>query len=291
MKIFKALKLKKSVIAAQSLALAFLVSSCASQKQEIVQQVITAQETNGYMLPPSIQGFKLESLNEAYEVQDLYNERKSTTHGPVSGYKIAYASKQSQKVNGISEPVYGALFKKQFVPSGGSIKIDDFSGFHIETEIAFIIDKQIPNTVDTIEQLKPYIRSVHIGYDIPDNIYDSSQGKFCPNDIVIFGAAAHTYSYGAAFQLKDIHFNGNKLDVFHADKKVYEGNENNTMGSPFESLLWLTRKLRSQNKKLEAGHVVLCGAVGSAYKAKGVSGKGTYSGKHPVLGQVIIEVK
>ena len=143
MKILKALKLKKSVIAAQSLALAFLVSSCASQKQEIVQQVITAQETNGYMLPPSIQGFKLESLNEAYEVQNLYNERKSTTHGPVSGYKIAYASKQSQKANGISEPVYGALFKKQFVPNGGSIKIDDFSGFHIESEITFIIDKKI----------------------------------------------------------------------------------------------------------------------------------------------------
>ena len=93
------------------------------------------------MLPPSIQGFKLERLNETYEVQELYNDRKSLTHGAVSGYEIAYASKQSQKVNGISEPVYRAVFAKQFVANGGSIKSDDFSGFYIESKIVLIIDK------------------------------------------------------------------------------------------------------------------------------------------------------
>ena len=283
------MKMKKQ-LAWLSVGLLSLIS-CVSSEQKIVDQIIDTQESNAKMIPPSCQGFKLNSLDEAYEIQELYNQQKSKTHGALSGYKIAYASKQSQKVNGIPEPVYGALFEQQRVANKGHINVADFSGFHIESEVAVVIDKTIPKDVKSVEQLKPYIRSVHIGYDIPDNIFDISQGKPVPNDIVVFGAGAHTYSLGPAHKLSDIQFTGNELDVYLGDKKVYEGNEKNTMGSPMNSLLWLLQKLQSQGKSLEANQVVLCGAVGGAYKVMGDAAKGTYKANHPQLGQVAIEVQ
>ena len=265
--------------------------SCVSQPQQIVRQIISAQENNGTIIPPSVQGFKLDSLDDAYAVQRRYDRAKSKTHGPVSGYKIAYASQQSQQANGIPEPVYGSLFQKQQVANNGTLAIAEFTGFHIESEVAVIVDRDVPSSVKSIAALKPYIRSVHIGYDIPDNIFDVSKGKPVPNDIVIFGAGAHTYSLGPAHSLEKIRFTGNKLDVFHGRKKVYEGSENNTMGSPMHSLLWLHQKLQSQGRSLKAGQVVLCGAVAGAYKSKGEAAKGTYTGHHPRLGEVKVTVK
>ena len=282
---------KKTFKILGSLLFSIGLASCVSSDQHMVKQILETQEANSRFTPPSAQGFTVDSLDEAYKIQAIYNSEKSKSFGPISGYKIAYASLQSQKANGINEPVYGALFEKQRVPNGGIIKVADFSGFHIESEIAVIIDKDIPAGLKNPSSLKPYIRSVHVGYDIPDNIFDVSQGKPVPNDIVIFGAGAHTYSIGPAHELKDISFSGNKLDVFFESKKVYEGNENNTMGSPLNSLFWLYEKLQSQGKTLRTHEVVLCGAVGGAFKASGDNAKGTYTANHPLLGKVSIEVK
>lgn len=266
-------------------------SSCVSPQQRIVDRIITTQEQNTTMLPPSVQGVTVASLDDAYSIQRRYDRSKSKTHGPVSGYKIAYASKQSQQSNGIPEPVYGSLFAKQQVPNNGTLAIAEFTGFHIESEVAVIIDRDVPMSVTSIAGLKPYIRSVHLGYDIPDNIFDVSKGKPVPNDIVIFGAGAHTYCLGPAHSLQNIRFSGNDLDVFHGRKKVYQGNEKNTMGSPMHSLLWLHQKLQSQGKGLKANQVILCGAVAGAYKIKGEAAKGVYSAHHPLLGKVTIQVK
>jgi 2-keto-4-pentenoate hydratase len=273
------------------LLILLLLSGCNSANQRIVEQIIKTQNENAHMIPPSVQGLRVESMDAAYEIQELYNAAKSKSHGKVSGYKVAYASKESQEANGISEPVYGVLFEGQKVVDKGAINVDDFSGFHIEAEIAFIIDKDVPKTVSVAEELKSYIRSVQIGYDIPDNIFDASKGKPTPADIVIFGAGAHSYAIGSAHKPDTISFSGNSIEIFLGDKKVYEGNENNTMGSPLNSLFWLHEKLQSQGKSLQADDVVLCGALSGPYKADGDNARGVYTAKHPLLGELHVEVK
>ena len=47
------------------LLLASLVS-CVPHQQQIVDQIITAQKNNSTIIPPSVQGFEVDSLDDAY---------------------------------------------------------------------------------------------------------------------------------------------------------------------------------------------------------------------------------
>ena len=124
------------------------------------------------------------NLAYGYQIQAVFDHYMSKRFGRVSGYKMAYASKASQEKWGISEPVSGTFFAQQKVASGGSVPLDSFMGFHIETEIAFTLKKGIYQQIQTVKQLMPYLKSVHVGLDVPDLRYETSKGKLTAIDVV-----------------------------------------------------------------------------------------------------------
>ena len=65
----------------------------------------------------------------------------------------------------------------------------------------------------------------------------------------------------------------------------------NVMGSPWNSLLWLTNKLTKDGGSLEPGDVVVSGTAAPAYKAKGKQIKGSYRGDCGDLGTVTLTIQ
>ena len=106
------------------------------------------------------------------------SEELSRSYGPISGYKLGYSDSISLKKNIISVPAYGPIFKNQIIKSGDTIQANDYRNFSIECEIVFDISKTIDKKVSSIDELESFVKSVHIGFDMSESIFDGLN-KYC----------------------------------------------------------------------------------------------------------------
>ncbi len=232
------------------------------------------------------------SVSEAYEIQSEYNALMEAELGSVVGYKVAYASKASQEKWGIEAPTFGTFFRQQQVLDGGSVQAEDFLLLLNETEIAFTISRDITHRIETVEELMPYIASVHAGLDVPNNRFDRSQGAIQVADVIAMSCATHTYVIGEGVAPDQIDFTALHLTLEHDGQTVYEGESSNVMGDPRRALLLLSHHLLDQGSSLRAGDVVLSGAVAAAYVPPSVEArKGQYVGHVTGLPDVSLYVK
>lgn len=226
-------------------------------------------------------------MDEAYKIQTIYDNYMKPIYGNTVGYKMAYASKASQEKWGIPEAVSGTFFKKQEVKSGGSVKADSFLGFHIESEVAFVLNRHIRRPVKNIAALMPYIKSVHVGLDVPDLRFDKSKGQVQVADVITMSCGTHTYVMGKGVPAKGLDYSNMQIALTRDGEEVYAGAASNVMGDPRESLRQLANRMIKAGTPLRKNQFILTGSVAGAYSAKEKSGRlgkyiGTATGLPPV---------
>jgi 2-keto-4-pentenoate hydratase/cytochrome c peroxidase len=232
------------------------------------------------------------TMDEAYKIQTIFDSYMKPTYGNTVGYKMAYASKASQEKWGIPAPVSGTFFKNQQVKSGGSVKADTFLGFHIESEIAFILKKNIRKPIKNIDQLMPYIKSVHVGLDVPDLRYDKSKGKVQVADVIAMSCGTHTYVLGKGVSPKGVDYSKMHVALTRDGDEVYTGAASNVMGDPRESLRQLANRMIKAGTPLQKNQFILTGSVAGAYFPKEHAGRpGKYIGTATGLPSVELIVK
>ena len=292
------------------LLLASLISTATGQSQEkqfVVQKNVVSTENIEKKLareiyqavtvkvplaPISLKLPRETNLDYGYRIQAAFDKLMSKDYGLVTGYKMAYASLASQKKWGIPEPVSGTFMTKQQVLSGGKVLLDTFMGFHIETEIVFTLKKKVDKLIKTIDQLMPYIQSVHVGLDVPDLRYDTSKGKLTPVDVVAMSCGTHTYVIGKGVEPDGIDYNKIQLTLKRNNDLVYEGKATNVLGDPRESLRLLSNRLFSEGRPLKSCQFVFTGSVAGAYKGKDPSKNvGLYVGEASGLPPVTLYVE
>jgi 2-keto-4-pentenoate hydratase len=241
-------------------------------------------------IPPLTQTHSEFSLEAAYQVQDTLTTALIRKLGPVSGYKVAFASADAFQKFDINEPVCGRLFNRQLVANGGSIPANGIMLFHIETEVAFVIERCVDRLIEDRVQLRPYIRSVHAGFDIADCCYDLSAGEQTIPDFVANGGGAAYYVLGPAIAPDAVDIDNLTLKMLVDGRNVYEGSTTVAMGSPWNVMLWLARHQLRRSFPLQAGDVVLTSKVASPYKAPG-GAAAEYFGDCGPLGSVSCTIR
>jgi len=258
----------------------------------LAQSIINAIKTKTPTAPISSLVTKPIPMDEAYKIQSIYDRYMQQSYGNTVGYKMAYASKASQEKWGIPSPVSGTFFKKQYVKSGGSVKANSFLGFHIESEIAFILKKDIRKPIKNIKDLMPYIKSVHVGLDVPDLRYDKSKGDVKVADVIAMSCGTHTYVLGKGVSPKGLDYRKISLALTRDGKEVYSGAASNVLGDPRESLRQLANRMTKAGTPLRKNQFILTGSVAGAYFPKEKSGRpGKYIGTATGLPAVELNVK
>ena len=93
------------------------------------------------------------SMDDAYEVQSAYVDRKLSNGGKQRGWKIGLTSKAMQSALGIDIPDSGILFEDMFFDNGDQIPQDRFIQPRIEAEIAFVMKAPLTGPNTTREQV------------------------------------------------------------------------------------------------------------------------------------------
>ncbi|MBK1789944.1 2-keto-4-pentenoate hydratase [Persicirhabdus sediminis] len=263
-----------------------------SEQYQYAEQIYQAATTVKAIQPVTSQSKKAISLDEAYEIQSILDSMMSQKYGHVTGHKMAYTSAASQKTWNIDAPVSGTFFKKQFVKSGGSVEADSFIGFHIESEIAFVLSQDITQPITSVEDAENYIKSVHVGLDVPDLRFDRSEHPLQLADVVAMSCGTHTYLIGKGVPPQGLDYANMQVSLDRNGEEVYSGTASNVLGDPRKALVMLANQQLEKGNYLRKNQVILSGSVASAYFPKDREGRlGSYIGKATGLPSVELNVK
>ena len=261
-----------------------------SHQSTMLKKMLTARERQIQITPLSHTSGTF-SMEAAYYIQNSLAREVAKTAGPVTGYKVAYASKAAQKQFGMEEPARGPFYMSQRLPNGSTLSCETFNEIMLETEVAFTIGKRIDKPIKDVAELRSYVQWVHPAFDAGNFPYTVEQAKPTPSDMIAIGTGAHVFVIGPAM-------NPGKLDLSQIDLALSRNKETirksparDVLGNPWNSLLWCVNHLHKFGLNLEPGMVVLTGTAAPAYKVKGEDIKGHYIGDCGPLGRVTLAIK
>jgi len=261
-----------------------------SEQSTMLGKMLTAREKQIQIMPLT-HTFGDFSMEAAYYIQNSLAQEVAKTEGPVTGYKVAYASKAAQKQFGMKEPARGPFYMSQRLPDGSTLPSEAFKEIMLETEVAFTIGKKIDKPIKNVATLKSYVKWVHPAFDAGNFPYAVEQAKPTPSDMIAIGTGAHVFVIGPAMNPNTLDLSRIDLSLARNNKTIRKSPARDVLGNPWNSLLWCVNHLHKYGLALEPGMVVLTGTAAPAYKVKGEDIKGRYVGDCGPLGKVTMTIK
>ena len=84
-------------------------------------------------------------LDEASAIRHAFQEiEERRGRGAVAGYKIGLTTPVMQKLCGVDEPCYGAIFTREVHHRRAELRATDYCRLGVETEIAFRLGGDLP---------------------------------------------------------------------------------------------------------------------------------------------------
>ena len=261
-----------------------------SRNNTMLEQMLAARERQIQITPLS-HNFGSFSMETAYYIQTVLAREVAKTAGPVTGYKVAYASKAAQKQFGMKEPARGPFYMSQRLPNGSTLASETFNEITLETEVAFTIGKRIDKPLKNVAELRSYVQWVHPAFDAGNFPYTVEQAKPTPADMIAIGTGAHIFVIGPAMNPDKLNLGQIDLALARNGTTIRKSPARDVLGNPWNSLLWCVNHLHKFGLALEAGMVVLTGTAAPAYKVKGEAVKGHYVGDCGPLGKVTLTIR
>ncbi|MEO0897742.1 MAG: fumarylacetoacetate hydrolase family protein [Bacteroidota bacterium] len=197
----------------------------------------------------------------AYEIQLVNNRLRLAEGAKRIGCKIGLTSPVVQKQFGIDQPDFGWLMDDMKVENGGSLAFKELMQPKAEGELAFVINKELADPALSMDQLKAAIAYVQASIEIVGSRIRNWDISI--TDTIADNASASHFVLGdAQVPLQDIDLLNFRMELFSNGEKKSTGSGKDCLGNPLHAVIWLTRTMAEMGQPLQAGDVVLSGALG-----------------------------
>ena len=200
-------------------------------------------------------------IDVAYAVQRANTDHWMGQGRRIVGRKIGLTSPAVQAQLGVDQPDFGALFDDMLVVDGGSIAFDAVLQPKAEAEVALVLGSAIEDPDSTVEHLAAAIDHLLPAIEIVGS-------RIAGWDITIVDTVADNASSGM-FALGGNPVDPAGLDLAAASmvmtvdgERVSEGSGAACLGHPYNAALWLARRMIAEGTPLQAGDIVMSGALG-----------------------------
>lgn len=200
-------------------------------------------------------------VGAAYAVQQANTDHWVGQGRRIVGRKIGLTSEAVQRQLGVDQPDFGALFEDMLLHDGGTVPHRAVLQPRAEAEVAFVLgapiedpDVTVAEFARAVEHLLPAIEVVGsriAGWDITivDTVADNaSSGMF-----VLGTTPVDPTSVDLATVTMVMTLDG---------EPVSEGTGADCLGHPYNAGVWLARRMVAVGTPLQAGDVVMSGALG-----------------------------
>lgn len=200
-------------------------------------------------------------LAEAYAIRQVFEEiEEASGRGAVAGYKIGLTTRVMQRLCGIDEPCYGAIFAAEVHRSPALLSTRDFCRIGAETEIAFRLGEDLPKGGDR-DRVAAAVESATAAIELIEDLgYDYTQLNAAAmvagnvwNAGVVLGAAV------VEWRRLELERAAARLSI--NGREIGSGIGGDVMGHPLNALAWLADKLAASGTPLRRGMIVMTGSI------------------------------
>jgi 2-keto-4-pentenoate hydratase len=200
------------------------------------------------------------AIDVAYQVQFANAQRRIALGQTLRGRKIGLTSKAVQRQLGVDQPDFGMLFDSMERPDGGSIAVDELIQPKIEAEIAFVLGRALDSENPSLQDVISATEYVLPCLEIVDSRIRNWDIKIV--DTVADNASSALFVLGAVpKRLTDFDFLNCGMVLRENGEVCSTGAGAASLGNPVEAVRWLAAKAKHLGKPLQAGEVVLSGAL------------------------------
>ena len=209
------------------------------------------------------------SLADAYAIQQRVIARRIAAGEKIVGKKIGVTSKAVMDMLGVGQPDFGMLTDAMLFVDGSTIDASMLIQPKAEAEIAFRLKRDLKGPGVTASDVLGATESVFACFEIVDS-------RIRDWKIRIEDTVADNASCGV-FVVSEVPIDPSRVDLLACPMTMEKngvvvaiGTGVATMGSPLNAVAWLANELGRLGVTLNAGEVILSGALGAmAPVAKG----------------------
>lgn len=217
-------------------------------------------------IEPLSDAYGLQDVAEAYAIQQAWVRLRLATGDRIAGRKIGLTSRAMQQMMGVHEPDYGTLLDSLSVPvyhGVGEVDVGRLLQPRVEGEIAFLLNKPLRGPGVTVQDVFQATEAVAAAIEIVDSRIRDWKIKLV--DTVADNASCGAYAIGpwrTRWQDLDLALAGMVLYVDGRIEAVGAGAA--ALGHPAVCVAWLANKLGEMGEGIDAGDIVLSGALAGA---------------------------
>ncbi|MFD9550624.1 2-keto-4-pentenoate hydratase [Nocardia salmonicida] len=221
-------------------------------------------------------------IDAAYAVQRCVITDRVSRGARVVGAKVGLTSSVVQEQFGVFQPDFGVLLDDMMYSHAEPLALRQFLQPRAEGEIAFVLGRDLNQPVTTVADVLRATEFVIPAIEVVDSRI--TDWDLAITDTVADNASAGAVVLGATpYSLtgRDLSQVGMTLEL--DGEPVSFGAGHACLGSPVVAVAWLARELMARGQCLEAGDVVMSGALGPMVP---ISGAGTFRLRLDGLGEV-----
>jgi 2-oxopent-4-enoate hydratase len=200
------------------------------------------------------------------------------------GHKIGLTATAVQRQLGVDSPDYGALLDTMAIADGAVIDLADYIAPRIEVELAFRLGTALLGPGVTARHVRAATEAVHPSFELVDSRI--ADWKITLADTVADRASSGGYVIGNTALTPDaVDLAAVEVELERDGEVVHTGRSDAVLGDPCAAVAWLANALSALGEPLQAGEIVLSGAItpmlsmaaGDRYRARFGSGLGELS--------------
>jgi 2-oxo-3-hexenedioate decarboxylase len=196
----------------------------------------------------------------AYQAQRAFVQSKLDAGEKIVGYKLGLTSRNKQQAMGLDAPLYGRVTSGMIAAYGDPIRLDRFIHPRVESEIAFLLARDVEPPATVISVLAA-TELIFGAVDVLDSRYESF--KFTLSDVVSDNASAGAFYLGPIARrpddIADLRLVG--CNVIVGGDVTMTATGAAVMGHPAASVAWLANQLALEGETLKAGQLIFSGGV------------------------------
>jgi len=213
-------------------------------------------------IPPVSGTYGIAGLDAAYAVAEINVRARLDEPGRrVVGKKVGLTSSAVQQQLGVDQPDFGVLFDDMEYLDGDSVPMARLIQPKVEAEVAFVVGRELAGEAPSWSE---FLAS--LAYALPAlEIVDSAiaDWKISLVDTVADNASSALYVLGhQPVALGRLSLGELGMQLAIAGQVASVGSGAACLGHPLRAAYWLARTMAARGKPLQAGEVILSGALG-----------------------------
>ncbi len=224
-------------------------------------QALRGARARRQTIAPVAGTFGLVGIDAAYAVAELNTQARLAEGRRVIGKKVGLTSRAVQQQLGVHQPDFGVLFDDMEFLDGDSVPAGRLMQPKVEAEVAFIVGRELRGPAPSWGEFLAALDCALPALEIVDSAI--ADWKIGIVDTVADNASSGLYVLGcqpvAIGQLA-----GATLDMQMSvnGRVASTGSGAACLGHPLRAAYWLARAMAERGQGLQAGEVILSGALG-----------------------------